>query len=151
MATKKEIIEQVQALISAEVSESTLSNVVALLQEMGKRGTAGGRSKDIIINDIEYRWCNRHGQYEPLEWFLIENDGKYKPECAAAYYKWQAYGKEINKALKAEDYAKIGELTVLRKKGGYDLTKDTKEFADKLAEEGIAINPKEAIAEEDVK
>ena len=150
MATKKEIIEQVQALISAEVSEETLTNVVDILNQMGRKVGSAKRPTQIEIDGTTYKWCNRHGQYEPIDWFMVEKGGKIKPECTAAYFKWQQYGKDINAALKAEDYEAIGKLTLLRKKGGYDLKQDAEEFADKIEETlGFKLDASEAISEED--
>ena len=148
---KVELKTQIEDLISNQVDEVTLTKTLELIDQLGRKSaTVTGLPKELEIEGVTYRYCNRHGQYEPVEWFLIEKDGKYKPECAAAYYKWQAYGKDINKAIKDGDATKLGELTLLRKKGGYDLKADAKEFADKLAEEGITINPKDAKTKEEV-
>ena len=106
--------------------------------------------KEVEIDGKTYRWCNRHGQYEPIEWFLIDSKGDYKPECAAAYYRWQQYSEEINKAVIEGDEGRLSELTLLIEKDGYDLGKDAKEFADKLAEAGITIDPKEAMTEDKI-
>ena len=147
---KSELKTQLVELIKAQVDESTLNEAISLIDQLGRKGTSSARPREIEIDGKTYRWCNRHGQYEPIEWFLIENNGNYKPECAAAYYKWQQYGKDINKAVKEGDAAKLGELTLLRKKGGYDLKNDAKEFAEKLAEAGISIDPEEAVSEDKV-
>ena len=135
MATKKEIIADVNALISEEVSEETLAAVNALLQTMGRKAGSTARPKEIEVDGRTYRYCNRHAQYEPVEWFIVESNGKVKPECAAAFLQWQKYGKEINAAIKAADGAEIGKLTLLRKsKDGYDLDADIETHSEALAE-----------------
>ena len=148
---KTEIKNTLEVLIKNEVSPETLEKVLATIDQLGRKTTVNSRPKEIEVDGKTYRYCNRHGQYEPIDTFLIEKDGKYKPECAAAYYKWQQYGKEINKAIKDGDATKLGELTLLRKKGGYDLKKDAKEFKDKLEEEGIIVDTKDIINPDDIK
>ena len=148
--TKKELIEQVQNLLEPEANPETIQSVIELIQNVGRR-TSTARPKVIEKDGKTYHWCNRHRQYEPIEWFLPhpKDKDKPRPECAAATFRWQAYGKELNRAIKNGDAEATGKLTLLRKSpDGYDLKKDVKEFTEKLAEYGISIDPKEAIKEE---
>ena len=148
---KTEIKNTLEALIKDEVSPETLAEVMKIIDQMGKRATSNAKPKEIEVDGKTYKYCNRHGQYEPIEWFGTNAKGNINPECMAATLKWQQYGKEINKAIKDGDAVKLGELTLLRKKGGYDLKKDAKEFKDKLEELGIKVDTKDIIKSDDVK
>ena len=149
---KADLKERLTDLLRDEVEEAKLQEVLALVNELGRKAsTSNALPKEVEIDDTIYRYCNRHKQYEPKEWFLTESNGKTKPECAPAFYRWQDYGKQINKALKEGDAVKLGELTLLRKKGGYNLMEDVNDFEEKLTEAGITVYPDEAYSEAEVK
>jgi len=140
---KSEISNLIEELLKDKVEDTTLEKVLQVINQ-----TSTKRPKDITIDGKNYRYCSRHKLYEPTEWFLIEKSGKIKPECAAAYYRWQEYGKLLNKAMKNGEDADIGRLTRLRKSEGYDLEADANVFKDKIKEAlDLEINPELALAE----
>ena len=147
---KSEVLKEIEELLSGEIETTTLDKVIKTINQLGRKNTSSKSPVYVTIDGKDYKWCNRHKQYEPVDWFLVENSGKVKPECAAAYYRWQDYGKLLNKAIKDGDDSEIGRLTRLRKSGGYDLETDSEDFKDKIMENlEIEIDPELAVSKDD--
>jgi len=131
--TKREQYEVIESwLKGVKVSKVAAEE---LLNHFRPRVAKPKREIEIEVDGQGYRWCTRHKQYEPIEWFLPhpKDKNKLRPECAPATYRWVDYGKKINKAVRTGDAAAIGELTLTRK-GPYNLEADLEEFKDKLGE-----------------
>ena len=93
MAQNTMIAQATQILDENKASKKLSAAVLALLEEYSKTSNRDTkqRDKNIEVDGIEYRWCNRHEIYEPTTNF------KQKDACKLAVKLWSHYGSEIKK------------------------------------------------------
>ena len=97
--TKKntELFEQITATVNSfdKAPDGLLDALKALLET---NSSTGATNPNKIIDGIEYKWCNRHHQYEAIKdaKFRTKKDGSLWPTCQIAYEQYVAYGKQIN-------------------------------------------------------
>jgi len=88
------LIETATLLMTEHKASKKLSTaVLALLEEYSKTSKKDTtiREKNIVVDGIDYRWCNRHEVYEPTTNF------KQKDACKLAVKAWAAFGARLKK------------------------------------------------------
>ena len=101
-----------------KVAKGLKDELISLLDEYVNAGKAPKREKNITVKEKDYRWCNRHELYEPVDNF------NQKDSCKLAVKVWSELGKDIKKL---ED-----NLNQLIEDEKYDLLKDAKKSIDEL-------------------
>ncbi len=88
------IAQATQILSDNKANKKLTAAVLELLENYSKTSNRDTkqRDKNIEIDGIAYRWCNRHEIYEPTTNF------KQKDACKLAVKVWTEYGSRIKKA-----------------------------------------------------
>lgn len=94
-------IETVVGGFEFEGQEKLLGAIKQLMETT--RATAEVENPNKIIDGVEYKWCNRHHQYENMELanFRVKKDGSLWPTCQIAYDQRVVWDKAINKLRKS--------------------------------------------------
>ena len=87
------IAQATQLLSDNNATKKLTTAVLELLETYGKTSNRDTkqRDKNITLDGVDYRWCNRHEIYEPTTNF------KQKDSCRLAVKLWSHYGTELKK------------------------------------------------------
>jgi len=82
-----------QLMLDNKASKKLTAAVLLLLEDYSKTSNNDTvkHEKNITLDGIDYRWCNRHAVYEPTTNF------KQKDSCKLAVKVWSEFGSRIKK------------------------------------------------------
>jgi len=140
--TKLELLNQVtETLAAANAGKQLSKSILEVVAEYARSSkNIGTKMENKWVDDVEYKFCKRHQQYEKIDAFTPDKNGKLDASCDIAVKQWKEYSANLKKLEKAtmnfiddaeklqEHVKKVEEAKAIR--SGHDYPKDgTEEYA----------------------
>lgn len=112
--TKSELRQSANKIIAENTTYKGLQEALSnLMNEYC--GQAGLRVESPVktVDGIEYKWCTRHSQFEPLEGFKVDGNGKRQAMCDVAYEQWKQYNNTIS-AMEKKAFDMLDDIDAMR-------------------------------------
>lgn len=112
--TKSELRQQANTIIAENTTYKGLQEALSnLMNEYCGNSGMRVESDTKVVAGIEYKYCTRHGQYEPIEGFKVDGNGKRQAMCDVAYEQWKMFNNTIS-AMEKKAFNMLDDIDAMR-------------------------------------
>lgn len=113
ITTKAQLRAQVSLIIAENTTYKGLQEALSLVMNEYCGTLQRVESDTKTVDGIEYKYCTRHAQYEPLEGFKVDGNGKRQAMCDVAYEQWKQMNNTIS-SMEKKAFNMLDDIEAMR-------------------------------------